>query len=66
MINFCTKFGFDILFLSGSYDTHNTRQTSDDGRGQCHGYGITDKHPIGELKYKMVFVEWLEIFVCEV
>ena len=47
-----------------THTTHDRHQMMDEG--QCHGYGITDKHPTGELKNKMVFVEWLEIFVCEV
>ena len=30
MMNICTKYGFDILIISGSYDGHR-RHTTDDG-----------------------------------
>ena len=45
MINICTKYGFDILIISGSYGGH-TRHTTDDSRqttdaGQRHRYGIS-------------------------
>ena len=38
MMNICTKYGFDILIISGSYGGHR-RHTTD--AGQHHGYGIS-------------------------
>ena len=42
MINICTKYGFDILIISGSYDGHRQHTTDDSRRttdaGQRHGY----------------------------
>ena len=38
MMNICTKYGFDILIISGSYGGHR-RHTTDDGQRQ--GYGIS-------------------------
>ena len=54
MMNICTKYGFDVIIISGSYvDTDNTRRTTDDDRRttdarQRHGY----KLPTGELYNK--------------
>ena len=43
-MNICTKYGFDILIISGSYGGHR-RHTTDDRRpaddGLRHGYGIS-------------------------
>ena len=45
LMNICTKFGFDILIISGSYGGHRRRTTDDKRRttdaGQRHGYGIS-------------------------
>ena len=45
MMNICTKYGFDILIISGSYGGHRRHTTYDRRRttdaGQSHGYGIS-------------------------
>ena len=54
MMNICTKYGFDILIISGSYGghrrRHDGRRTTNDGRRTtpqvCH------KLPTGELMKK--------------
>ena len=33
LMNICTKYGFDILIISGSYGGH--RQTTDNARGMA-------------------------------
>ena len=54
MMNICTKYGFDILIISGSYGGHRPHTTYDvrpttEAR-QCHGYdGFYHKLPTGEL-----------------
>ena len=47
MINICTKYGFDILIISGSYGGHR-RHTTDDG--QQTKPGVWHKLPTSELK----------------
>ena len=47
MINICTKYGFDILIISGSYGGHR-RHTTDGGQGTMPG--VWHKLPTGELK----------------
>ena len=47
MINICTKYGFDILIISGSYGGHR-QHTTDHGRwmtdyGQHQGHGISSQ-----------------------
>ena len=49
MMNICTKYGFDILSISGSYGGHR-RHTTDDGRRTTPG--VWHKLPTGELKMK--------------
>ena len=54
MINICTKYGFDILIISGSYGGHR-RHTTDDGRRTMNDRRWTTpriwhKLPTGELK----------------
>ena len=45
MMNICTKYGFDILIISGSYGGHRRHTTYDERQtldaGQRHGYGIS-------------------------
>ena len=54
MLNICTKYGFDILIISGSYGghrrhtTYDGRQTTDDGRRTTPR--VWHKLPTGELK----------------
>ena len=38
IMNICTKYGFDILIISGNYGGHR-RHTTD--AGQHHGYGLS-------------------------
>ena len=38
MMNICTKYGIDILIISGRYGGHRQHTTYD---GQRHGYGIS-------------------------
>ena len=44
MINICTKYGFDSLIISGSYDGHrqhttdDRRLTTDDARGMAEAH----------------------------
>ena len=53
-MNICTKYGFDILIISGSYGghrrhtTYDGRQTTDDGRRTTPR--VWHKLPTGELK----------------
>ena len=49
MINICTKYGFDILIISGSYGGHR-RHTTDDGRRRRTTPRVWHKLPTGELK----------------
>ena len=46
VMNICTKCGFDILIISGSYGGHR-RRTMDDGRWKMPG--VRHKLPTGEL-----------------
>ena len=45
MTNICTKYGFDILIISGSYGGHRRHMMDDSRRTpdarQRHGYGIS-------------------------
>ena len=50
MINICTKYGFDILIISGSYGGHR-RHTTYDGRRTMPR--VWHKLPTGELKSKV-------------
>ena len=58
MINICTKYGFDILIISGSYGGHrrhttdDSRQTTDDVRRTTPR--VWHKLPTGELKNNFV------------
>ena len=45
-MNICTKFGYDILIISGSYGGHR-RHTTDDGRRTTPQ--VWHKLPTGEL-----------------
>ena len=49
MVNICTKYGFDILIISGSYGGHRLH-TTDDGRRTTAG--VWHKLSTGELKLK--------------
>ena len=40
MMNICTKYGFDMLIISGSYGGPRQHTTYD---GQRHGYGISSQ-----------------------
>ena len=53
MMNICTKYGFDIFIISGSYGGHR-RHTAYDG--QRHGYMY--KLPTGELKRTLNMELW--------
>ena len=51
MMNICTKYGFDILIISGSYGghrRHDVRRATDDGRRTTPR--VWHKLPTGELK----------------
>ena len=51
MMNFCTKHGFDILIISGSYGGHR-RHTTYDGRRITPR--VWHKLPTGELKMMLL------------
>ena len=53
MMNICTKYGFDIFIISGSYGGHRRHTTYD---GQRHGYMY--KLPTGELKRTLNMELW--------
>ena len=58
MLNICTKYGFDILIISGSYGghrrhtTYDGRRTTDDGRRTTPR--VWHKLPTGELIIQLV------------
>ena len=62
-MNICTKYGFDILIISGSYGghrrhmTYDGRRTTNDGRQTTPG--VWHKLPIGELKIETKILEVL-------
>ena len=66
-MNICTKYGFDILIISGSYGgTDDTRRTTDDERRTTDA-GVWHKLPTGELKnYKvsLAFIKALSVAYC--
>ena len=53
MMNICTKYGFDIFIISGSYGGHRRHTMYD---GQRHGY--MHKLPTGELKRTVTMELW--------
>ena len=53
MMNICTKYGFDIFIISGSYGGHRRHTMYD---GQRHGY--MHKLPTGELKRTLNMELW--------
>ena len=53
MMNICTKYGFDIFIISGSYGGHRRHTMYD---GQRHGY--MQKLPTGELKRTVTMELW--------
>ena len=58
-MNICTKYGFDILIISGCYGGHR-RHTTD--AGQRHGYGISspqvsvDPSILNDRRYNPIIV----------
>ena len=58
MINICTKYGFDILIISGSYGGHR-RRTTDDRHGRRTTSGVWHKLPTGELKKNNASMQYL-------
>ena len=64
MITICTKYGFDILIISGSYGGHR-RHTTYDGRrtpdaGRRTTPRVWHKLPTGELKINIVVVSFFK------
>ena len=47
-MNICTKYGFDILIISGNYGGHDTRRMTDAGRRTTPR--VWHKLPTGGLK----------------
>ena len=56
-MNICTKYGFDILIISGSYGGHR-RHTTYDGRRTTPR--VWHKLPTGELKNCQLKHQWNE------
>ena len=61
LMNICTKYGFDILIISGSYGGHR-RHTTYDGRRTIPR--VWHKLPTGELKIPCSKLIGLRAIIC--